>query len=120
MKVIWTPRAQQRLQEIHDYIARDQPDNAVRWVARVLDRGEQIGDQPRSGRIVPEYQREAIREVFAGDSASFTASAVSSWTFSLCATARRCCPRPHASSDAQARMRCRPKTQVVATCQSLI
>lgn len=67
MKVIWTPRAQQRLQEIRDYIARDQPDNAIRWVARVLDRGEQIGDQPRSGRIVPEYQREAIREVFMGD-----------------------------------------------------
>lgn len=67
MKVIWTPRAQQRLQEIQDYIARDQPDNALRWVARVLDRGERIGDQPRSGRVVPEYQREAIREVFAGD-----------------------------------------------------
>ncbi len=67
MKVIWTPRAQRRLQEIHDYIAQDQPVNAARWVARVLDRGEQIGEQPRSGRIVPEYQRESIREIFEGD-----------------------------------------------------
>lgn len=67
MKVIWTPRAQQRLQEIHDYIAKDQPGNAARWVARVLDRGEQIGEQPRSGRVVPEYQRETLREVFEGD-----------------------------------------------------
>lgn len=67
MKVIWTPRAQQRLQEIHDYIAQDQPVNATRWVARVLDRGEQIGDQPRSGRMVPEYGRETIREIFEGD-----------------------------------------------------
>jgi plasmid stabilization system protein ParE len=67
MKVIWTPRAQRRLQEIHDYIAQDQPVNAARWVARVLDRGEQIGEQPRSGRVVPEYQRESIREIFEGD-----------------------------------------------------
>jgi toxin ParE1/3/4 len=67
MKVIWTPRAQQRLQELHDYIAQDQPANAARWMARMLDRGEQIGDQPHSGRVVPEYQREAIHEVFEGD-----------------------------------------------------
>jgi toxin ParE1/3/4 len=66
MKVIWTPRAQQRLWEIHDYIASDQPGNAQRWVSRVLDRGEQIRDQPRSGRVVPEYHRETIREIFEG------------------------------------------------------
>lgn len=67
MKVIWTPRAQQRLQELHDYIAEDQPINATRFVERLLSRGEQIGDQPRSGRVVPEYQRETIREVLEGD-----------------------------------------------------
>jgi toxin ParE1/3/4 len=67
MRVVWTPRAQRRLQEIHEYIAQDQPVNAARWMARVLDRGEQIGEQPRSGRIVPEYQRETIREVFEGN-----------------------------------------------------
>jgi plasmid stabilization system protein ParE len=67
MKVIWTPRAQQRLQEIHNHIAQDQPGNATRWIARVLDRGEQIADQPRSGRMVPEYGRETVRETFEGD-----------------------------------------------------
>jgi plasmid stabilization system protein ParE len=67
MKVIWTPRAQRRLQDIHDHIARDQPANASRWVARVLAHGEQIGMQPRSGRVVPEYQRDTVREVFEGD-----------------------------------------------------
>lgn len=67
MKVIWTPRAQRRLQEIHDHIALDQPVNADRWAARVLDRGDQIGDHPRSGRVVPEYGRETIREIFEGD-----------------------------------------------------
>lgn len=67
MRVIWTPRAQQRLQEIHDYIAQDQPANARRWIERILMRGEQLGEQPRSGRVVPEYQRETIREIFEGD-----------------------------------------------------
>lgn len=66
MKVIWTPRAQLRIQEIHDHIALDQPGNAVRWVSQILGRGEQIGSQPRSGRIVPEYQRDDIREIFEG------------------------------------------------------
>jgi addiction module RelE/StbE family toxin len=67
MKVIWTPRAQRRLQDIQERIAEDQPLNAIRFVERLLSRGEQIGDQPRSGRVVPEYQRETIREVFEGD-----------------------------------------------------
>jgi toxin ParE1/3/4 len=67
VKVVWTPRAQRRLQELHDYIAEDQPTNAVRWIARVLLRGEQLGDHPLSGRIVPEYQRDSVREVFEGD-----------------------------------------------------
>ncbi len=67
MKVVWTERAKRRLQDIHDYIANDQPVNATRFIARLLARGEQIGDQPRSGRVVPEYQRETIREVFEGD-----------------------------------------------------
>lgn len=66
MKVVWTARARSRLQEIHDRIALDQPVNAARWTGRVLERGEQIGDQPRSGRMVPEYGRETIREVFEG------------------------------------------------------
>ncbi len=67
MKVVWTPRAQRRLQEIHDHIARDQPGNAARWVARVLDRSEQISELPQSGRMVPEYQRDTIRELIEGD-----------------------------------------------------
>ncbi len=67
MNVVWTARARRRLQEIHDHIAQDQPLNAARWIGHVLDRGEQIGAQPRSGRMVPEYQHETVREIFEGD-----------------------------------------------------
>ena len=67
MRVVWTARARRHLQEIYDYIAADQPENATRWAARVLARGEQIGEQPRTGRVVPEYKRDTIREIFEGD-----------------------------------------------------
>lgn len=40
--------------------------NADRFIDRVTRRGDQIGDHPRSGRIVPEYQQDDIREVFEG------------------------------------------------------
>jgi plasmid stabilization system protein ParE len=67
MKVIWTPGAQQCLRKLHDYIAQDQPLTTARWIGRVLDRGDQIADQPRSGRVVPEYRWDTIGEVFEGD-----------------------------------------------------
>lgn len=67
MKVIWTPRAQRRLKEHYDRIAEDQPGNAWRWVARVFAREEQISAHPHSGRQVPEFQRDDIREIFEGD-----------------------------------------------------
>lgn len=66
MRVVWTARAQLRLQEIHDYIAQDQPLNAQRMINRLISRGDQIGRHPRSGRIVPEYRQDDIREIIEG------------------------------------------------------
>lgn len=66
MRVVWTAQAQARLAEIHARIAKDQPVNADRFIDRVTRRGDQIGDHPYSGRIVPEYQQDDIREVFEG------------------------------------------------------
>lgn len=43
MKVVWSERALARLQQLHDYIARDQPINARRVIQRLLDREEQFG-----------------------------------------------------------------------------
>ncbi len=67
MKVAWTRRSLLRLAQIRDYISRDQPDNAPRFISRLLDRGDSVGMNPRRGRIVPEYQIETIREVFESD-----------------------------------------------------
>lgn len=63
MKVHWTDRAKTRLKLIHDHIAKDAPLVASQVVERLLQRSIQIGDFPSSGRAVPEYQREDIREI---------------------------------------------------------
>lgn len=67
MRVAWTQRAMYRLQQILAYIAQDQPGNAERFVNRLIDRGDSLGEQPRSGRMVPEYRDRTIREVSEGD-----------------------------------------------------
>ena len=67
MRVVWTLRARYRLQQILEHIAEDQPENAERFVDRLIERGDSVGEQPRRGRMVPEYQDKTIREVFEGN-----------------------------------------------------
>jgi plasmid stabilization system protein ParE len=63
MRVHWTSRAKHRLTLIHDHIAKDAPLVAPRIIERLVRRSMQIGDPPYSGREVPEYQREDVREI---------------------------------------------------------
>jgi len=58
----WSRRAFQDLAGIYRFIARDQPEAAERWVARLVARGEGIATAPLSGRIVPELGRVDVRE----------------------------------------------------------
>ena len=67
MRVVWTHRAKYRLQQILEYIADDQPDNAEQWVDRLIKRGDGLGGQPHMGIMVPEYQDETVREILEGD-----------------------------------------------------
>ena len=63
MKVHWTDRAKQRLKLIHYHIAKDAPLVAPSVIERLVRRSLQIGEFPHSGRKVPEYQREEMREI---------------------------------------------------------
>lgn len=63
MRVHWTDRAKTRLRLIHDHIAKDSPLVSSQVVERLFQRSIQIGNLPYSGRAVPEYQRDDIREV---------------------------------------------------------
>ena len=66
MNVHWTDTAQGHLDAIYHYIAQNSPEYAKRMVDRLTRRSQQIGSFPQSGRVVPEYQMDQIREVIEG------------------------------------------------------
>lgn len=66
MKVHWTETAEAHLDAIYVYIAQDSKTYALRTVDRITKRSIQIAAFPLSGRKVPEYDLDQIREVFSG------------------------------------------------------
>ncbi|WP_111636687.1 type II toxin-antitoxin system RelE/ParE family toxin [Marinomonas shanghaiensis] len=66
MRVQWAKTAEAHLDAIYAYIVQDSETYALQTVDRITRRSEQIGDFPLSGRKVPEYELDQIREVFAG------------------------------------------------------
>jgi len=63
MTVYWTDTAQAHLDAIYAYISKDSLEYALRMVDRLTRRSQQIADVPLSGRRVPEYDMDQIREV---------------------------------------------------------
>ena len=63
IRVRWTPQAVDDLQAIHDFVARDSSRYAEAEVSRILEAVDRIELFPRSGRVVPEYDREDVREI---------------------------------------------------------
>ncbi|MDZ7758944.1 MAG: type II toxin-antitoxin system RelE/ParE family toxin [Desulfovermiculus sp.] len=63
MKVHWTKTAEEHLDAIYAYIALDSPEYARHMVDRLTRRSEQLAQFPLSGRKVPEYEQDKIREV---------------------------------------------------------
>jgi plasmid stabilization system protein ParE len=62
-EVRWSPRAAQDLEDACGFIARDAETAAQRFAERVIEATRQLAVFPRSGRIVPEFNRDDIREV---------------------------------------------------------
>jgi addiction module RelE/StbE family toxin len=63
MNVRWTNTAEEHLDALHDHISRDSPQYAKQIVDRLTRRSQQIADFPLSGRRVPEYDVDQVREV---------------------------------------------------------
>lgn len=61
--VAWTPEALARLEDIEAYIANNAPTVAKEVITRLLERSRQLETAPLSGRAVPEYPREDLREL---------------------------------------------------------
>lgn len=63
MRVHWTNNAVDHLVNIYEYISLNSPTYGKRMVDKITRRSEQIADYPLSGRKVPEYDAEDIREL---------------------------------------------------------
>lgn len=61
-KIKWSPRAAANLEEICSYIARDSKYYASLFSKKILSIVKNIPQFPKSGRIVPEYKDENLRE----------------------------------------------------------
>ena len=66
MNVQWTDTVQRHLDAIYSYIAQNSPEYAKHMVDRLTRRSQQISSHPLSGRIVPGYEMNQIREIIEG------------------------------------------------------
>jgi plasmid stabilization system protein ParE len=62
-KLIWSPTAKLDLKDIAAFIAEDSVSAAERFITSLFQAVERLVDFPESGRIVPEFNDPAIREV---------------------------------------------------------
>ena len=67
VKVVWTEIAIEDLRSIHDYISKDSKLYAERFIEKLIERVDQLESFPKSGRIVPEFAIEIIRELIEGN-----------------------------------------------------
>ena len=64
MKIFWPPLAVERLEDIFEYIAKDDTSAASKMIGRIFKKVETMAKFPKRGRKVPEANRDEIREVF--------------------------------------------------------
>lgn len=53
-KVVWTLAAQLDLENLLEYIARDHPQTALKWLKKIRLCAATLVRHPRRGRVVPE------------------------------------------------------------------
>lgn len=55
------------LRIIHEYISKDSKFYADRFIEKIINRVDQLESFPNSGRVVPEFNLENIRELLEGN-----------------------------------------------------
>ena len=63
--VIWTLSARADLKAIHDYIAKDAPQNANTVTREILRKADALAGLPRLGKTIPELNEDSLREISA-------------------------------------------------------
>ena len=64
-EVVWSPRAIDDVRAIATYIAQDSLAYAKSVAQKIVASTRRLANFPMSGRVVPEFGQENIREVFA-------------------------------------------------------
>ena len=65
-RVAWTETVWRDLERIADYIAEDSPGYAAAFVRRIRDRARSLEELAARGRVVPELDQPAVRELIVG------------------------------------------------------
>lgn len=66
-EVIFSARAIRDIERIHAYIAKDSERYADGQVRRIINAADLISTFPRGGRMVPEIELDAFREIIVGN-----------------------------------------------------
>ena len=65
-QVAWTETAWRDLERVAEYIAEDSPSYAAGFVRQLRDRAGSLDEMAARGRIVPELEDPAVRELLVG------------------------------------------------------
>ena len=65
-EVRWTDQAVEDVRSIRDYIGRNSARYALLVTERLVESVERLETMPQSGRVVPEFNNEQLREVIWG------------------------------------------------------
>lgn len=61
--IIWAPLAKEDLRALFVYIADQDPSAAHRLASAIIAATKRLEDFPQSGRVVPEFGWESLREI---------------------------------------------------------
>ena len=67
LTVKWSDIALQRIYEIADFIAKDAPQAAAKWIETLFEQEKNLRQLPFIGRMVPEVKKENVREILIGN-----------------------------------------------------
>lgn len=67
MKIVWSPLALDRASEIADYIAKDKPFAAEKWIEQIFKKIDQLTTSPGLGCVVPGVSSSSLREITYGN-----------------------------------------------------
>lgn len=67
MEIFWTETGLITLEEISDYIAKDSPLNADRFIREIVSKADLLINTPRIGNKPPELEGSEILQLLQGD-----------------------------------------------------